>query len=236
MIQIRGLEYSIIQNCNLACPLCAHQAWRADKKYSLKETIINDLKLISKYIISYELRIIGGEPLLHPDIVNIMKDVYKLKINNNIVLATNATLIKDIHEELFDYFDCLKITLYSYSKKKVDINKIKELCNKHHKKIIVLQFDHIKILEFIRCNEDEAQRRWDNCFMRRMNICTSVCDGRFYPCAISQAMPYWIHKFVKNFDGSKDYADIKNLSELEYITNKKEHSEACHFCTGCIVW
>jgi hypothetical protein len=49
-------------------------------------------------------------------------------------------------------------------------------------------------------------------------------------------MPYWIREFQKNFDYANDCANILDQKALEELVTRKQHLEACHYCTGKITW
>jgi radical SAM protein with 4Fe4S-binding SPASM domain len=84
-------------NCNLKCPMC-DRTHKNDFKKHLEEQLpvesaVNFLENLGKMGTKHILLIGGGEPLLHPDIIQFIKI---LKANNIFVhLWTNGTLVND---------------------------------------------------------------------------------------------------------------------------------------------
>jgi GTP 3',8-cyclase len=235
MIEIKGLEYSVIQNCNYKCPLCSHQSWRAIKKSCSVDRVVSDLTVFSKSCHIPFLKIIGGEPLLHPEILEIMKQIYPLKITDWLVLSTNGSLLLSTPEEIFNYFD--EIYLSAYKGTGLLVFEIKRLCEMKRKKLNVHDKRiHFDVIRFEPCSEEEAQERYSNCFIQHQGCCFSLHEGYLFKCGISQAMPYWIREFQKNFDYVNDCANILDQKALEELVTRKQHLEACHYCTGKISW
>ena len=79
----------------------------------------------------------GGEPLLHPNLNEILKITRKTLKETNILLFTNALLLNSKNETfwntLFEENVILVITKYSIN---IDLNLITNLANKHNVKIV----------------------------------------------------------------------------------------------------
>ena len=92
----KTLELHVTDHCNLNCKSCSHYAPIADEFYiSLRELeqYYNNIKN-SRVIFFSTLRLMGGEPLLHPNITEIIKLTRTYFSNINIVLVNNGIIIK----------------------------------------------------------------------------------------------------------------------------------------------
>lgn len=104
---------TITEACNLRCPTCLYVL--EDKKYLSRGFLkIEDLKFILDKYKAKKADIIfltGGEPLLHPEIKDIIKlcKLYKLIVK----ISTNGILIKDKIEQIKD-IDEMNISLDCY--------------------------------------------------------------------------------------------------------------------------
>ena len=95
MKKFKKIYIEITNNCNLNCSFCSKTS-REKKNMTLEEfkVILEKIKDYTDYIYLH----VKGEPLLHPNIIEFIKeaDKYNIKVN----LTTNGTLFKDKSSEL----------------------------------------------------------------------------------------------------------------------------------------
>ena len=113
------LDLKLTNECNGACPFCIES-----KGYSPKDTA-NPEKLAEK-INAQDIQtvlILGGEPLLYPDIIKLLSLIRK---NINIVLTTNGSLLTpDLASAMTPYIKGMNISIHhSTSKKHEELTKI----------------------------------------------------------------------------------------------------------------
>ncbi len=68
-------EVNVVYHCNLSCRGCSHLSPIVPNHFVEPLQVFNDLAIVAKYYSSRYIRIIGGEPLLHPDIIQIIDAV-----------------------------------------------------------------------------------------------------------------------------------------------------------------
>ncbi len=118
-IKTRMLQINVVNHCNLSCRGCAHASPTIKKDVMDIQKLEEDLTLLSTFFRSKKLTILGGEPLLHPDLETIIKKARKTNIAEKIQIVTNGVLIKKIEEEnkgresIFSLIDKIKISLYT---------------------------------------------------------------------------------------------------------------------------
>lgn len=81
------LEYHLVDSCNLNCAGCSHYSSLVDKHtYQTVEEIINDFTLLKDKVGNNlrNLRLLGGEPLMHPQICECLKTIRELFPNTNL--------------------------------------------------------------------------------------------------------------------------------------------------------
>ena len=94
------LEFHLADHCNLNCAGCTHFAPFADRKFVDVESLRRDmsrLKAIFRNI--RHLRIMGGEPLLHPDAAACVRLVREAFPHSSIRLVTNGLKLLDRSDE-----------------------------------------------------------------------------------------------------------------------------------------
>lgn len=100
-------EIPITDRCNLNCKGCLFGCnAEAKAEHIPMEEVIRDVKRMSELFCNIPwIRILGGEPLLHPDIVEIMREVRACNLYSDIDVCTNGLMIPKMPEI---FFECIK--------------------------------------------------------------------------------------------------------------------------------
>lgn len=96
--RIHNLNIHLAYHCNLNCQSCAFYAPLAPTKLPDKEFLIKSLYRLSDLVTTNNkpidhIFLMGGEPLLNPDVVEYMKLTRKLFFVSSIYLYTNGLLV-----------------------------------------------------------------------------------------------------------------------------------------------
>lgn len=94
---IRDLRISIIDKCNFRCPYCMPaEIFGADYNFLTKQEristdeIVRLARLFTQIGVT-KLRITGGEPLIHPDVISIVSQLAALNGIEDVALTTNGS-------------------------------------------------------------------------------------------------------------------------------------------------
>ena len=98
-----SFEYHVVDHCNLNCAGCAHAAPLADVVFRTPEAFEHDCRLLSKFITHAGIQILGGEPLLHPQLLDFCKiaDKYFERVE----VITNGILLPKLSRSFIDDFN-----------------------------------------------------------------------------------------------------------------------------------
>lgn len=232
------IEFHIVEHCNLNCKGCIHFTPLADKSCIAIKTFKNDVKKIASIFSGdiKEIHILGGEPLLHPELNKILKITRKHFKNSEIKLISNGILIlsqKEIFWKTLKQNDIhLSVTEYPIG---IDYQKISHLTKKYgikysfyapSKKNAQWHFP-IDLL-----GSQDEQYAFDNC--RKGNNCTNIniIDGKLYMCPIASNIKYFNKFFNKDCKiERKDYLKIKEIKNIEEIN--QFISKPTPFCRYC---
>ena len=111
-IQTRAIEFSAADHCNLRCAGCSHMSPFIRPRLAVEDELERDLGRLATAMFAAEIRILGGEPLLNPRIVPILKAARKSGIAGRVTLTTNGVLLHTMSKEFWDNVDLLRISLY----------------------------------------------------------------------------------------------------------------------------
>jgi MoaA/NifB/PqqE/SkfB family radical SAM enzyme len=131
-------DVQLADHCNLNCMGCSNYSPIAPKNFLKKESFNKDcerLSLLSGGNLE-DIYLFGGEPLLHPEIIEIIRIARKHFQNTDIVILTNGILLPKMNDT---FWECcrehnIKITITKYPVK-IDITSIKEIAKKFSVKL-----------------------------------------------------------------------------------------------------
>lgn len=225
-----ALEYHLVDSCNLNCAGCSHYSSLVDKQtYKPINTIINDLTLLKDKVGDKlpQLRLLGGEPLLHPQLCDCLIKIRELFPITLISLVTNGLLLEKMPKVFYDTCsNCnIKIRITNYNLIDLDsvINKLKEYG------IFASQYKQIKDWRYqdIRLTEGRI-----DCFTRChfKYICNNYRDGKIYLCPHIAYIDYFNKFFKKNIElDDTDYISLDDVASFDDLIQKLDSAKP-NFC------
>jgi MoaA/NifB/PqqE/SkfB family radical SAM enzyme len=233
-----SFNISIVDHCNLNCKYCCNFSPIAEKTFLDVQTISSDLEILSKITkgeMDY-IAIYGGEPLLHPKLIEIIKIVRKKFTTGDIIIITNGILLNKQTDEFWDA--CrknnidIRITHYPI---KLDFESLK---NKAESEGVSLGWWRVGSgpirsmwkRTFDLNGTQDLEHSWKYC--HDVNNCNCLANGKMYPCSTI----YFVRHFNKYFDTnmvvSKDDVleldSVRTLDEiLTFISTPKPF---CRYC------
>lgn len=224
----------VTEYCNLRCKNCGLQVPYIEKPrhYDAQksiEGIINFSKCISGIGI---LSISGGEPLLHPNIVNIVKEAAKIPNVLQINIITNGAWVPkdEVLKELSKYVSRIQIADYGEpsAKKKELAQKCDEFGLMHEHKLETLsKWCDTGDYSNKGRNEKELENIFEKC---NFHIHTIVCEGKLYRCA---RIPLGIGREGYELKES-DSVDLLDFYDKDAMTKKiKEYLQTTKYTTAC---
>jgi wyosine [tRNA(Phe)-imidazoG37] synthetase (radical SAM superfamily) len=216
-----GLEYHLVDSCNLKCAGCSHYSSLIDEKICIPfETIINDLsKLKDKVGDNLKwLRLLGGEPLVHPKISDCIEEIRNPFPNTKIFIVTNGILLGKMDDAFYNScVNCIieiGITDYGIIGLQAAINKLKDFGIN----AICCKSSRIWNYQYIRLTEERIDCL-RNCMYKR--ICNNYRDGKIYLCPHIAYIEYFNKRFDKNIHlDETDYIDLNDVNSFEELIEK----------------
>ena len=248
MTQIHALETHIVEHCNLNCAHCGHFAPLAEKEFLDIKSFTQDYARI-KELTNGEvknIRLLGGEPLLHPKITDFCRIARELFPDTNVEIVTNGLLLNEMSDAF--YKDLLKYNIkINITKYPIDIewdkilSKLKKLNVKfefyqgtgEEEKVMYKQSLDLTGQQPIRAN-------FLNCRLEENddNYCFYFENGKLFNCW----KPAYIRHFNKYFKqdlkvSKQDYVNIyEDRSIEEMLQDLARPLPFCRYCnlTECV--
>lgn len=232
------LQLHITDHCNLNCKGCAHFSPVSEVKYiNLDEMELMYKKLIPILENNFSLlELMGGEPLLHPQIEEIIILTRKYFPNIEIRLVTNGIKLFNMKESFFQACSQYNIAIY-ISRYPIKLNYVsltKMLDSYQVKHDSYGNYDEDKMFIEYKVNpkgNGDIRYNYRNCeFGGR---CLQLKDSKIYPCFISAYANQLNKYFGMNFEWEKDdYLSLDdNLTKEKISRFINEPVPFCRYCT-----
>jgi len=240
-------EYHVADTCNLNCDGCTHFSPLASSpNFVTPEKVRTDMELLTGRFQVGRMHILGGEPLLNPELDKVLYECRRLLPNTEIVVATNGLLLAKMPETFIKSFKengiIVKISVYKPTIKMMDA--IVDVLEKHEIKFVLgngtRKFYKKDVIErFHLCLSDKSNHNpllsSSNCYGK---WCRYYRDGVLSKCAYPQLI--YILNEASEF---KFKVNNSNFYEIQKIHNEIEawaaidvlnrETDFCKYCVEC---
>jgi organic radical activating enzyme len=239
-IRRRTVEYSLTEHCNLSCYNCDHASPLLDTKFASLEEFSRDVRALAKVMDLQVLTLIGGEPLLHPQILDFIRIGRESGIAEKIVIRTNGVLLHTMPDEFWQLIDILRISLYPGVKQRLSKEDLKAKCERFSVDCDVYeriaQFDRTVINTAIK-DPTLVRGIFRECKMAHEWECLSLHDGMLFRCSVAPFMDKRLKRLGIDFDSNATdgvrVADNPRLyEEVEAALTTRDPLKACTYCLG----
>lgn len=232
-----SVEVSLTEHCNIRCHACAHASPLLSPKFAALEAFSRDLEALATAFHSDELRIVGGEPLLHPDLLRFLREARRIGIADSIVVYTNGVLLHQMPDDFWRLTDQLHVSAYPGVRRRLDDEACARLCHAHG---VELRIEHFRAFDQTligkRIDDHELVGAiYRAC--RTATVCHTVHEGRFYKCPMAPIMGAWLALRKIDFespatDGIVLHDNPTLRADLERYLESSKPLAACSYCLG----
>ena len=238
-------EVPIVDHCNYNCAYCNHWSNIAPKHFYDYDQMMKDFeRLYELYQGECSIKLMGGEPTIHPRLRDII--INGSKYFNQIQILTNGlTLIRDVKKKDYSLLD-----LFEEYDVKLEITRYPNLDYTELYKVLE-EYDFIVDYEAELGNPDALRSNmqihgvnlngapeWKNRHLccGNSNVTVNMKEGKIYACPFKACLDIFI-KYYGLEDKIKvteeDYIDIyKAQSKEEIALFLTKGTPACKYCTG----
>lgn len=238
MLVMPTIEYNVVENCNLACQHCDHASPFMPRSEIAPATIARDLTRLAEVARFGELKLVGGEPLLHSELLTVLKICKAAQIASKTTLATNGVLLHRLTEDELRLIDQLWISIYPSIKKKFDEADLQRKCGRTGTRVNFIYMGTFRktITDQRNLDRDLLETIFRLCPLRQFNWCHTVRQGRYYICSPAPFIEYLFPADSGDSclrDSSLDLYASRDLRAdlLSYVTDQTPLS-ACQNCLG----
>lgn len=233
VIWTRAIEINATKHCNLSCRSCSHSSPLEEHFVLQPEETSSSLRELSRFLRAETVRIVGGEPLLHPNLSSLLCAVRESKIADRVCLVTNGILLDQIDEELLSCFDEIQISLYPLSEQIVsriykNIESVSAICKEV--KVLKYYFFREAITSKMTENQELCRRIYETCQIAHYWRCITVDQGFLYRCP--QSMVLMRNQNLKAEMNNK--LEIRAIKKMEDVLSFLENNNSLQACASCL--
>lgn len=238
---LKYLEIHLVDHCNLNCKGCGHFSPLSPPTFLSVSEFEDDLKQLRKQIKKIEqLRLMGGEPLLHDDCLGFFKIARNIYKDSRLSLVTNGILLPKMTKDFLRKLKKLKVEIQitSYSELYQNIEEYTEILEQAG-----LKFEIEGKTEFYKhLNLNNTHSKYDalrNC--RSKNYCPALKNGKIYQCSgLANFEIFKNHFDVTSFpivDGYDIYNNNTNYeSIIDFIDTPNPLCSHCFYVETSFAW
>lgn len=229
-------QTEIVSHCNLSCRDCNHLSPIAKKGFVDPESLQRDFAILAKVYKPLFVYLTGGEPLLHPDIIPVIKAVRASGISDRIRVLTNGVLLPRMKDEFWASIDHLEISVYPDSR--IDtamVERWKDQAKAFGVLLEIYDFKEFRRSFSRRGSDDKAlvERIYRACKPAHVWGCHYIQNGYVYKCPQSLFIPRMLA--LSEEEGTRDGIRLRDepgfRDELyAYLTSP----EPLHACRNCL--
>lgn len=231
------MEFHVADHCNLNCANCEHYSGLVKEPvFPDFDKFSRDIRKLKSFINDIGLiRILGGEPLLNPQIEDYIKLVSEVYPDATIRVVTNALLLKTMPDSFFETLNSchegsgIHISLYPVMKDHIDsvISFLDEKKTLHVMSPLMETFR--KQQKLTPGNDDEMAKKYIHCYQKG---CVNLYDGKLASCFLPFTTKYFNRYFDKHLpeDGAIDLYE-EGLTIEKIMHRLSTPFERCRYCT-----
>lgn len=242
-VRVEAFELHVTEHCNLRCAHCCNTSPYLPEKTLSPEQIGRTLQTMASVLHADVFKIMGGEPLLHPQITEVLRVVKASGIGDVLRLFTNGLLLSKMDDDFWRALDHL--TVSSYASAPVKPAHLALFEEKARAFDVVLNVKPVDAFSQVmhdvrRENPQDVQKTWDACWLRHR--CLVARDGRFYICTRAA----YLEDLHKHVELSQPYPDPGRRREEDSVAlddpalrekllgllNRQVPLNSCRFCLG----
>lgn len=223
-------EFPLTSHCNLNCQMCTVFSPIAEKSFLSMESFYRDLSRMRELFGTRDVwfRMVGGEPLLHPQVTDMMLMARKILPEALISITTNGLLAGKMDNAFYAAARNMNIVMLNSPYPPVDADGVVSF----FRKLGINSFKTVRKFTSRKMALDpdgtqDARANFKRCGYR----CNFVLDGRLSRCFYPLAIGHFNKRFGKSLETTdRDSVDIHSHTPEEIRVFLRSPIDFCRFC------
>ncbi|MCP2258273.1 4Fe-4S single cluster domain [Streptoalloteichus tenebrarius] len=231
-----GCELNVAHHCNLGCASCSHLSPVFRRSVVDPEVVRRDLGLLARFLRARFVKVLGGEPLLHKQLVPILDIIRESGIAPRVLVCTNGVLLPRMRDDFWSRVDEVEVSIYPGRELSDDeLAHVRRQAERHQTTLTVSYYSHFRYSYSEVGTEDArlVEQIFTTCQVAHVWRCHTVYEGHFFRCPQAVFLPRVIGRPEDPWADALPIEDRPDLAErlLAYLTSPRPLA-ACRNCLG----
>jgi hypothetical protein len=231
-----ALETHVVEHCNLRCADCCTLSPALPPAFVDPDALGRELAQASRALRPHVVKLTGGEPLLHPELLRCLDAVRASGISERVSLTSNGLLLAPLGDDFYSRIDRLTVSHYASAPLQPGLlARVRAACARHGVQLTVKDISRFQRMDaFPAQTPRQTAAVFESCWLRVR--CHMLHGGRFYACTRpphlkSRLAAAAVAHGIGDDDGVA--LDEPRLFErlLAYL-QREEPLAACRYCLG----
>lgn len=232
-----GLEVRAAEHCNLRCKGCSQNSPFMPATFPELSRLERSLAALESVLRADRATVLGGEPLLNPDIDRLLVMLKTSKVFNRVFVTTNGLLLHRMSPDFWRLVDVVEISVYPATKARLQhtLSRISDAAFEAKVELHLLAsptFKHLVLSSPI-ASSALVKELYEACYFK--DFCHTLRAERFYKCApcINIGARLSSDDLVRVADDGIPIDDAPDmLDRLVAYLDSDRPLTACAFCLG----
>lgn len=240
-LHVTSFEYNVTEHCNLRCSGCDHASPFLPERFASVADFERDLLQLGAALRADEVKLVGGEPLLHPRLIDFARIAKDSGVARIVTVVTNGVLLHRFDERLWEPIDRLWVSIYPGVTIRADLDELQRTAERRGVELWRKRTTDFRVTLLNHPNRDAALVRevFAKCGLAHEFSCHTLHEGRYYRCSPSPFIePRLAARGVSFENRSRDGVPIHgnaNLrAQLAAYLRSEEPLAGCACCLGTV--
>lgn len=231
-VRTEAVEINAAWHCNISCRSCAHGSPSMPVDFAVLQQVEADLSRLAQHLVVDHVRVLGGEPLLHPQLPALFSAIRRSGITSTLRVLTNGLLLARQDEAFWHLVDEVHVSVYPNTRRNIerDAPGIIGAARATGTVLVFKEFRNFRLSFRNRDQPELTQAIYSTCQVGNRWRCLTADTGRLYRCPqsalLSRTRPAWRRSDSLVID------EIASHHELRDWVLRPEALDGCQECTG----
>lgn len=227
-------EVNAVLHCNLRCRSCSHLSPAFGKHVADPEVVYRDLRALADVYRCAFVKVLGGEPLLHPRLGELLRAIRESGIAPRTTICTNGIVVGHVDPSIWSLVDELEVSAYPNFELTDARTADLEMVASKGTTVVVNSVPLFQESFALEGTSDDAlvHRIYRACKVAHWWRCHTVIDGYFFKCPQSVFLPKILDEDWRLSGIRIDQARRSFRDDLLRYLNDPLPLPACRRCLG----
>ena len=228
---LRYIEFHLTDHCNMNCGGCTHFAPMADRWFADVGRVATDFARLKELFRNItEVRVMGGEPLLHPDCVAFLRIVRDAFPSSRLALVTNGLLLAKQPEAFWEACRETRalISLSVYPPVRPQVEALSARCREQDVPLELVESSTFRA-RYVPGGNIDARKAFRFC-RGSWYFCPLLREGRVYRCAMGCYAAYW-NRAAKSEMPVEEGIALESATGPEILDYLMRPMPTCAYCS-----